>query len=220
MRAGWPLYRNSCTGRFARPIFIFSKGSQKNREAAGGGSLSRAGVISGIVSALDAHLSIFHLPPHPPARFPGPPPSQRLSICGQTCLIVSVNPHLTLALSPPIGWERRGNSSRIGIVPRRSFEQRQVRGSDCGARGARPSRLNSHPRPIPDCAAAFPCALFEFFRGQKNSPSASSVPSAVPPFSAAFRGNFSAWSTSWFLVGSARRADLDAAARRPYLGIV
>jgi hypothetical protein len=26
------------------------------------------------------------------------------------------NPHLTLTLSPPIGWERRGNSLRARIV--------------------------------------------------------------------------------------------------------
>ena len=26
------------------------------------------------------------------------------------------NPHLTLTLSPPIGWERRGNSSRTRTV--------------------------------------------------------------------------------------------------------
>jgi hypothetical protein len=37
-----------------------------------------------------------------------------------------MNPHLTLTLSPPIGWERRGNSKRTRIVPRKSVEQRQV----------------------------------------------------------------------------------------------
>jgi hypothetical protein len=39
-------------------------------------------------------------------------------------------PHLTLTLSPPIGWERRGNSRRTRIVPRRTVEQRQVHGPD------------------------------------------------------------------------------------------
>jgi len=39
-----------------------------------------------------------------------------------------MNPDLTLTLSPPIGWERRGNSRRIRIVPRRSVEQRRVHG--------------------------------------------------------------------------------------------
>jgi len=43
---------------------------------------------------------------------------------------LSMNPHLTLTLSPPIGWERRGNGRRTRIVPRRSVEQRQVHGAD------------------------------------------------------------------------------------------
>src|ERR1039458_7154484 len=31
-----------------------------------------------------------------------------------------MNPHLTLTLSPPIGWERRGNRRRTRVVPRRT----------------------------------------------------------------------------------------------------
>ncbi|MGA2557046.1 MAG: tRNA epoxyqueuosine(34) reductase QueG [Verrucomicrobiota bacterium] len=41
-----------------------------------------------------------------------------------------MNPHLTLTLSPPIGWERRGNSRRTRLVPRKFAEQRQVQGSN------------------------------------------------------------------------------------------
>ncbi|MGA2555892.1 MAG: hypothetical protein ABSG04_06410, partial [Verrucomicrobiota bacterium] len=41
-----------------------------------------------------------------------------------------MKPHLTLTLSPPIGWERRGNSRRTPIVPREFAEQRQARGSN------------------------------------------------------------------------------------------
>ena len=47
---------------------------------------------------------------------------------GWRMFFLSMNPHLTLTLSPPIGWERRGNSRRTRIVPRRSVEQRQVHG--------------------------------------------------------------------------------------------
>ncbi len=43
--------------------------------------------------------------------------------------ILSMNPHLTLALSPPIGWERRGNRRRTRVLPRRPVEQRPVHGS-------------------------------------------------------------------------------------------
>ena len=39
-----------------------------------------------------------------------------------------MNPHLTLTLSLPIGWERRGNSGWTRFVPRRSGEQRPVHG--------------------------------------------------------------------------------------------
>ncbi len=38
------------------------------------------------------------------------------------------NPHLTLTLSPPIGWERRGNSKRTPIVLWKKWGQRQVQG--------------------------------------------------------------------------------------------
>jgi hypothetical protein len=37
-----------------------------------------------------------------------------------------MNPHLTLTLSPPIGWERRGNSGRTRLVAWRSIVQGQV----------------------------------------------------------------------------------------------
>jgi len=39
-----------------------------------------------------------------------------------------MNPHLTLTLSPPIGWERRGKSGWTRMVPCRSGEQRQAQG--------------------------------------------------------------------------------------------
>ena len=42
--------------------------------------------------------------------------------------------------------------------------------SDCGARGARPSRLVSHPRPIPDSIVAFGAVLFEFLRVEGVKP--------------------------------------------------
>ena len=45
---------------------------------------------------------------------------------------LSMNPHLTLTLSLPIGWERRGNSRRTRFVPPRSVEQRQVHGPNAG----------------------------------------------------------------------------------------
>jgi len=40
------------------------------------------------------------------------------------------NPHLTLTLSPPIGWERRGNSRRKRLISRKFAKQRQVQGSN------------------------------------------------------------------------------------------
>ena len=45
---------------------------------------------------------------------------------GEFLRCLSMNPHLTLTLSPPMGWERRGNSRRTRIVPRSSVEQRRV----------------------------------------------------------------------------------------------
>ncbi len=39
------------------------------------------------------------------------------------------DPHLTLALSPPIGWERRGKSKRMAAVARMPGRMRQVQGS-------------------------------------------------------------------------------------------
>ena len=38
------------------------------------------------------------------------------------------DPHLTLALSPPIRWERRGKSRRMAAVARKSGRMRQVQG--------------------------------------------------------------------------------------------
>jgi hypothetical protein len=62
-----------------------------------------------------------------------------------------MNPHLTLALSPPIGWERRGNSRRTRIVPPRSVEQRQVHGPNARQNfGVEAFQEPSpHPGPLP-----------------------------------------------------------------------
>jgi hypothetical protein len=61
-----------------------------------------------------------------------------------------MNAHLTLALSPPIGWERRGNSRRTRIVPRRSVEQRQVHGPNARQDFAwRLTTIPYSPSPIP-----------------------------------------------------------------------
>jgi hypothetical protein len=56
-----------------------------------------------------------------------------------------MNPHLTLTLSPPIGWERRGNSRRTRIVPRRSVEQRQVHGPNARQDFGVEANLNLNP---------------------------------------------------------------------------
>jgi len=60
--------------------------------------------------------------------------------------VLPMNPHLTLTLSPPIGWERRGNSGRMRSVARKLAEQRQVQGNNAlwscgGQRTARPTYL-------------------------------------------------------------------------------
>jgi hypothetical protein len=39
-----------------------------------------------------------------------------------------MNPHLTLTLSPPIGWEGRGNSRRTRTVLSKSAERRPIQG--------------------------------------------------------------------------------------------
>ena len=41
--------------------------------------------------------------------------------------LVSTNPHLTLTLSPPIEWERRGKSRRTRLGLRKFVERRQNR---------------------------------------------------------------------------------------------
>ena len=58
-----------------------------------------------------------------------------------------MNPHLTLTLSPPIGWERRGNSSRTRIVPRRPVEQRRVHGPNACQNLGVEANLNRNPNP-------------------------------------------------------------------------
>ena len=68
--------------------------------------------------------------------------------------VLPMNPHLTLTLSPPIGWERRGNSRRTRLVPRKFAEQRQVQGSNAqvafgkiSARRSRQCGVEPPPRP-------------------------------------------------------------------------
>src|ERR1035441_7164327 len=60
-------------------------------------------------------------------------------------LILSINPHLTLTLSPPIGWERRGDRRRTRFVPRRSGEQRQVHGANARQNFGVEANLNLNP---------------------------------------------------------------------------
>ena len=70
---------------------------------------------------------------------------------GWRMFFLSMNPHLTLTLSPPIGWERRGNSRRTRIVPPRSVEQRQVHGPNARQNfGVEAFQEPSpHPGPLP-----------------------------------------------------------------------
>ena len=48
---------------------------------------------------------------------------------------LSMDPHLTLTLSPPIGWERRGNGRRTRLVLRSCVEQRQIHDPEAGFPG-------------------------------------------------------------------------------------
>ena len=110
----------------------------------------------------------------------------------------------------------RGNC----VEPQARRYTRQHKGVVEGLWGSRRSPL---PLDLPSAAnsgwrCSFPLCSLSSFAAKKN-PHPCPPPSVATDLSAPFRGNSSAGGASRFLAGSARGADLDASARRPYLGI-